>query len=523
MSISLKKLLADFVNPDELPDLMIHHLTADSREVKPGSLFFAYPGHKTDGRHYLKQAHHQGVKVIVCEKVGLEIYHELLQGLHADVLIIPLHGVQSKLSEIAARFYDYPSRAMTVIGVTGTNGKTSCTHFIAEVLNTLGTRTAVMGTLGYGIPPDLKESLHTTQDAISIQRNLAEFRDQGIQVVAMEVSSHGLAQHRVDAVEFAIAAFTQLSQDHLDYHVTFEDYAAAKERLFHFASLKHVVLNLDDPMGYRLAETFVETIHELSPIDELSPIHDLSSIHELPLCMGYTQERKELKNLDIISAEEIQFEVNGFKLSLNTPWGNGIVHSPLLGRFNISNLLLVLAVVGLLKPNLTETLVRLEKLHSVPGRLQQFGGQGLPEVIVDYAHTPDALEKVLMTLREHCRAKLWCVFGCGGDRDRGKRPLMGAIAERLSDRVVLTDDNPRSEDSVQILKEIQEGLSGDKPIELVNDRALAIKYAIQNASRDDMILIAGKGHEEYQIIGSERRYFSDREQVEAELKNKLSS
>lgn len=499
MNTSLKTLLNNFIPTSELPDVSIQALSNDSRNIHPGTLFFAYPGVKTDGRDYLKQAAEKGAVVILCEQEGLEVYQESVRALEGKLVIIPVLDLQSKISEIAARFYDHPSRAMTVIGVTGTNGKTSCTHFIAQVLNEAGTPCAVMGTLGNGIPGQLKTSSLTTQDAISIQKILAEFRAQNVKVVAMEVSSHGLIQHRVDGVEFSVAVFTQLSRDHLDYHRSLEEYAAAKEKLFHFSSLKAVVLNLDDEMGFRL-------------VDKL----DRKKVQ----IFAYSQQGKKSSDSPLITANRIQLLSRGFQLHIETPWGSDTFESPLLGRFNISNVLAVLTVLGILNLSLNQILAALSKLKSVAGRLQSFGGNGLPEVIVDYAHTPDALEKVLSTLREHCLGQLWCVFGCGGDRDRGKRPLMAAIAEKYSDQIVLTDDNPRTESSAIILAEIQKGFVKKAHYQVIPDRASAIKYAIQKAAPNDMILVAGKGHEDYQLVGKERLDFSDSKQVTAELHKK---
>ncbi|HYF97503.1 MAG TPA: UDP-N-acetylmuramoyl-L-alanyl-D-glutamate--2,6-diaminopimelate ligase [Coxiellaceae bacterium] len=495
MKISLRALLRDFVPEYEFSDLEITGITSNSRELKPGDVFFAYPGLKADGRQFLKQALAQGAAALVCEKEGVEIYHDILAELESQITIIYLLDIPEKLSEIAARFYDHPSRDMTIVGVTGTNGKTSCTHFIAQVLNATGVRCAVMGTLGNGVPPELLESQFTTADAIAVQKTLSELRAQKVQVVAMEVSSHGLAQHRIDAVEFSIAVFTQLSRDHLDYHFSLEEYAAAKERLFHFASLKQVILNLDDAMGYHLAE------HHEASVD----------------CFGYSLTTPKIAGVKAIIADQIELKAQGFKVHVQTPWGEGYFDTPLLGRFNISNLLAVLTVLCVLKQPLAVVLSAFAQIQTVSGRLQHFGGGLVPQVIVDYAHTPDALEKVLSTLREHCRGKLWCVFGCGGDRDRGKRPLMAEMAERFSDYIVLTDDNPRSESSNAIAQEIQQGFSAAASVKIILDRASAIKYAIQNAVLDDMILVAGKGHEEYQIIGNERLVFSDRKQVEQEL------
>ncbi len=498
LNTSLQALLNDIIPLDQIPDLSIKSLAIDSREPNTEGLFFAYLGSKTDGRHYLQEAVNQGATVILCEQSGLEAYQAVIQAIQNQVRVIPVLHLQRHVSEIAGRFYVHPSRDLIVVGITGTNGKTSCTHFIAQALNKNEIRCAVIGTLGHGIPPHLEADQHTTPNALSLQKTLAEMRDQKIQVVAMEVSSHGLSQYRVDGVSFSIVVFTQLSRDHLDYHGSMEAYAAAKERLFHFPRLQAVVLNLDDAMGYRLAEQKRKTLK----------------------VYGYSQEANTVSDIELVRADQVHLDVQGFEAQLYSPWGEGKLESPLLGKFNISNLLAVISVLGIVKLPLTKILEAVSKLKTVAGRLELLGGGGLPQVVVDYSHTPDALEKALLTLKEHHSGKLWCVFGCGGERDAGKRPMMAAIAERYSDYVVLTDDNPRSESSAQILTDIQQGFSSAVPLSIIPDRAEAIKYAIQKASVDDMILIAGKGHEEYQLVGTERLAFSDKEQAEMQLENR---
>ena len=323
---------------------------------------------------------------------------------------------------------------------------------------------------------------------------MADFRQQGAEAVAMEVSSHSLVQDRVQGVAFDIAVFTNLTRDHLDYHGTMENYANAKRSLFEKPGLNYAVINLDDDYGQQFLSLLPKTLK----------------------IYGYTITNKN-SAVPTISATDIKMTAKGFSAHIKTPWGEGVLRSHLLGRFNLSNLLAVLTTLNLLKVPFAKTLDYVSALKTVPGRMQVFGGGKLPTVVVDYAHTPDALEKALTALREHCQGKLWCVFGCGGDRDRGKRPLMAQVAERFSDHVIVTDDNPRQEEPQRIIEDIVKGLLCPWAAEIVQDRATAIAHVIHSAQAGDVVLIAGKGHENYQIIGTEKLPFSDSEQVQTQL------
>jgi UDP-N-acetylmuramoyl-L-alanyl-D-glutamate--2,6-diaminopimelate ligase len=401
------------------------------------------------------------------------------------VPIIPVESLGQRASAIAASFYGDPSATMQVVGVTGTNGKTSVSHFIAQALNQ-GGACGLIGTLGSGRVDALEESGHTTPDAITLQRQLAQMAEEGMGQVVMEVSSHALDQGRANAVRFDMAVFTNLSHEHLDYHGDMAGYAEAKRRLLQMPGLRHAVINRDDEVGRDWLAHLPVGVEALSYGLEQGDIH----------------------------AESLSLDTSGLEMTAVTPWGRGELRSPLFGRFNASNLLAALGALLQLEIPLEVALGRLARLTTVPGRMEPFGGSNaLPLVVVDYAHTPDALEQVLLSLREHTRGKLWCLFGCGGERDRAKRPKMAVAAERLADRLVISDDNPRGEDPYNILEEIIAGLERPDSAYVVRDRAMAIEQMIELARPDDIILVAGKGHETTQTVGREVIPYSDRETV----------
>jgi UDP-N-acetylmuramoyl-L-alanyl-D-glutamate--2,6-diaminopimelate ligase len=466
-------------------------LAVDSRAVRQGDLFFALPGSAADGRDYISDALARGAAAVV---------YESGDGFRAPPLAVPaiaVAGLRPRLGPIADRFYGSPSRRLTVIGITGTNGKTTTSQLLAQALDdpegsrsSSSGRCAIVGTLGHGFPGALDGALHTTPDAITLQRLLARFAAQQARYVSMEVSSHALDQGRVNACTFALAVFTNLTRDHLDYHGDMARYAEAKARLFEFPDLRYAVLNTDDPFG-RTLEARVRDRRLMT--------------------LTYGIETGEVR------ACEVEPRPEGLRLRVATPLGETGIEAPLFGRFNAYNLLAVFAVLLALGFDLLEARARLARLRPIPGRMERFGGRGgRPLVIVDYAHTPDALAQALAALREHTRGRLVCVFGCGGERDRGKRPQMGRVAEQLADEVILTDDNPRREDPRQILDDILGGMC-TRP-KLIRDRALAIAAALAGAGSEDVVLVAGKGHEDYQQIGEERRPYSDRDTVAALLK-----
>ena len=457
-------------------------LTADSRQVKPGDVFAAYQGDRMDGRKFIAQAIAAGANAVLWEREGFEWNAEW------EVPNLPVDGLRDKVGEIASQVYGEPSRQLRTIGITGTNGKTSCCHWIAQCLTELGRKTAMVGTLGNGFSGALAPSANTTPDAVSLHALLRDYLAEGAKCVAMEVSSHGLAQGRVNGVHFDIAVLTNLSRDHLDYHGDMASYAAAKAGLFAWPELQYAVLNMDDPFGVELAGKLgcsgVQTV-------------------------GYSLEGEHEGCRFAVLARDLVADAEGVRFKAVTPWGTAQLSSKLLGRFNASNLLAALAVLLVSGIALEDAVRELGKVESVAGRMQRLGGEGKPLVVVDYAHTPDALEKVLGTLREIMGGKnrLICVFGCGGERDRGKRPLMGAVASRLADSVIVTSDNPRGEDARAIIDEIIAGMGANYHV--IDDRAAAIDAAVRGAQPDDVVLIAGKGHEDYQEIKGVKWPFAD--------------
>ncbi|HWQ37115.1 MAG TPA: UDP-N-acetylmuramoyl-L-alanyl-D-glutamate--2,6-diaminopimelate ligase [Burkholderiales bacterium] len=459
-------------------------IAIDSRKVRPGDLFLAYPGERYDGRHFIAQAVAAGACAVLWEPEGLQTRPAIA------IPNWPVPGLRHRAGFVAAQFFGEPSRQLWVAGVTGTNGKTSCSHWIAQAMTFLGRRAAVIGTLGSGFPGAVATGPTTTPDPVSLQAQLCAFREQGARAVAIEVSSHGIEQGRVNGVRFDVALFTNLTRDHLDYHGSMEAYGEAKARLFEWPELKHAVVNLDDDFGMRLARRI-----------------DRTRINVLSYGM----------NSGEIAGHKLDLSSKGLKLEITTPWGAARLASPLLGAFNAHNLLGVLGVLMTCEVALEDAIAALGRLQPVRGRMQTVRFDDAPLVVVDYAHTPDALEKVLQTLRGLLPpgGRLHCVFGCGGDRDRGKRPVMGEIATRLADRCVITSDNPRSEDPRAIIEEIVAGAHAGYHAE--PDRERAILDALSQARPSDIVLLAGKGHETYQEIRGERVPFDDAEIARAML------
>lgn len=410
-----------------------------------------------------------------------------------DVPLLWIDGLTEQVGEIAARFYERPTEAMRVIGITGTNGKTSCVQMLAQALTFLGHRAASIGTLGAGMHGKLLEGERTTPDAITVQRQFADFRDAGAGYVAMEVSSHALVQGRVSAVEFEVAGFTNLTRDHLDYHGSMAAYGQAKARLFSWPGLQAAVINMDDPFG----------------ADLLAGLP--AGVKALRVSSADSGDADVVASAIVTSAEGLVFR-------LRTPWGVRTINSRLLGRFNVANLLTVAASLGALGEPFEQIVRAMESLEPVSGRMSRLGGMhGVPLVVIDYAHTPDALEQALAALRPHCAGRLICVFGCGGERDAGKRPLMGEIAARLADVAIVTDDNPRGENGDAIVAQIVAGMTASPSMAVERDRASAIGQALQLARTGDVVLIAGKGHETYQENASGKRPFDDMAVAQAAL------
>lgn len=499
---SLEQLLSGIVTmPEGLPaefNVRVGGVKLDSRQVQSGDLFFACFGNNHDGRDFIDSAIDSGAAAVLAHAdsrwQGVSLRH--------GVPVICVDDLAARVGVIAGRFFDEPSAAMTMIGVTGTNGKTSCTQFIAQVLSAMGRSCGVMGTLGYGFPPELEESVHTTPDPVFIQSGLASMRARGADAVAMEVSSQGLHQHRVSGVRFDVAVFTNLTRDHLDYHGSMEDYAQTKRRLFMTEGLSSAVVNMDDPFACRILNT-------------LAP-----SVRSFTFSIGN-------RNADV-HATSLQLTSRGYKARVHTPFGEGDISGTLLGRFNFSNVLAVLATLVAtesVRPDfsLAALLEKVCELHPVSGRMQIVGENSDITAVVDYAHTPDALKVALQALREHFHGQVWCVFGCGGNRDQGKRPLMAEVAEQYADTLIVTDDNPRTENADAIIRQIVLGVADTRKLTVERDRAAAIAMAISRASTGDVVLIAGKGHENYQDINGRKLAFSDVAQARLALQARMNS
>jgi UDP-N-acetylmuramoyl-L-alanyl-D-glutamate--2,6-diaminopimelate ligase len=491
---NLRALLADLTSVVP-PDISITDLSLDSRKIGAGSAFCALAGTRAHGLAYAKQAIAAGARVVLWEPTS----SMAMADLSSNVPHVAIPNLSALLGVLADRFFDQPSRTISVTGVTGTNGKTTSAFVIATALAQLGRKAAYAGTLGFGPVDAIAPGTHTTPDAVTIHRQLADLHAEGFQDLGIEVSSHALDQHRVAGVRFHTALFTNLTHDHLDYHGTFEAYGAAKARLFNWPELQHAIFNLDDAFGRTLAarphEAFVTAVSA-----------SLEGIATAPA------------NARRLFAERVTATPHGLQLNVNGSWGAGLLSSRFVGAFNVDNLLGCLAVLLGYDIPLPQAIAALEHCGPPPGRMETFTVSGMPLAIVDYAHTPDALEKALVATRKHCSGKLICVFGCGGDRDATKRPAMGALAERLADRVIITDDNPRTEDGDAIVADVLNGMKSADRVLIERDRATAIERAIREAGPADAVLIAGKGHEDYQVIGLVSRYFSDRDVVRAVLR-----
>ncbi|MGD9108027.1 MAG: UDP-N-acetylmuramoyl-L-alanyl-D-glutamate--2,6-diaminopimelate ligase [Gammaproteobacteria bacterium] len=487
MTKKLQQLLQNIINLDTIPDINISGLTLDSHEVKPGYLFFAYQGSSVDSKQFIDQAIANGATVILCDtnKSQPTLTHK------NNIPIIALPNLTKKIGQIAANFYDNPSKNMLAIGITGTNGKTSISYLLTAALQKLGKQAGLIGTLGYGKPKSLTPSNYTSPNPIMLQRILADFKQQNINTVVMETSSHALDQDRFAGIEIKFGTFTNLTHDHLDYHKTIDEYAAAKQRLFTRSSMQNGIFNLDDPIGLKWFEQFKNNF----------------------AVYGYTLNPNKFNSSNIIAANNIQTQPNGINAEILSPWGNGKLVSQLVGRFNLSNLLAVIANLCIMGYKLNDILPIIPALQPVSGRMQTIIGKNKPLVVVDFSHTPDALKQALQTLREHCHGKLFCVFGCGGDRDRKKRPEMAEIAEQLADHITITNDNVRFEDPQQIANEVLAGLNHPDKAIVELDRIKAIAHTIKQATSKDIVLLAGKGHEPYQIIGDKKLPFSDIEIV----------
>lgn len=493
-TVNLNDLLNGYITDDKFNDIYIAGLSLDSRNIKSNELFIAVKGETVNGIEFINNAIEQGAAAVLWEAEASIDAIKLNWRKTSSNIEIPIIAIEnlSQLTGIFAdRFYDSPSKTIQVCGITGTNGKTSCADFIAQVMS-VDAACGLIGTLGSGIYPDLKATGYTTPDAVTCHKWLSDIKTANARFAVMEVSSHALIQGRVNGIQFDSAVFTNLSRDHLDYHGDMESYAEAKSKLFKTKGLKNAIVNIDDEAGRNIANKLDKNIH----------------------CVRYGLNEK--LNPDV-SGSNVKLDKNGLSMDVSTPWGNGHLSAPVIGDFNASNLLVVLSFMLLHGIEFNEALKRIANIKSVAGRMQRFGGDNDPLVIVDFAHTPDALEQALTSLRQHTQYDLWCVFGCGGDRDKGKRPLMGAIAEKNADYIVLTDDNPRTEDAISIIKDIKAGIKEHSKVSIEADRHKAIHFAISHARAGDVVLIAGKGHENYQLIGDVKYPFNDADEVLQQL------
>ena len=486
----LSSLLVGMVkDPSVITDIAISNVSMNSREVVSGALFIATAKELVQRQSHIQQAIEAGAKAILIDdssSTGLT---------QQTVQVIAVNALESKISEIAARFYGHPSLVQTVIAVTGTNGKTSVTQFIAQCLEASGQACGVIGTLGCGRIETLIETGMTTPNPVAMQAILAEFLQQSIKIVVIEASSHALEQGRLNSIAIDVAVLTNLSRDHLDYHHDMASYANAKRRLFQFDSVKTAVVNAQDNFGRSLIE-------ELASKDTIR-------------VMTYGQDSKT-----DLAANDANMTKQGVSFNLVQETQSTQINSSLLGLFNIDNLLATAGSLVAMGLPFEQVVKGLAQCHAAKGRMEIVGGDKQATVVVDFAHTPDALSKALLALQEHksAQAQLWCVFGCGGDRDTGKRAEMGATAEKYADKMIITADNPRSESNEAFVEAILSGLENPQTVYIEHDRQQAIYHAIEHAKKDDLILVAGKGHEQYQEIAGVKKPYSDIETVTTALK-----
>lgn len=504
-SVSLAELLPD-LNLDKAENIIVRNLCLDTRQLKTGDAFIALAGTKVDGRNFIAKAIELGAAVILVEA------DKNWQGIDwlGAVPVIAIENLPSRVSEIAGYFFGQPSKKIPLIGITGTNGKTTCSLLAAQLLARLQKKSAVIGTIGYGLLDTsviapfaqqinlLTSTGLTTPDPITLQRILNELVNGGAASIVIEVSSHSLQQKRVAGVQFGSAIFTNLSQDHLDYHGDLQSYGNAKAQLLQVPLLQAAIINLDDNWATSLIKKAPAGVSVIT----------------------YSTEK-----VADVYASAIELHAQGVRAHLHTPWGEADIDAPLLGQFNLSNLLAVIAALGAQGFTLAQLVPLIAQLEPAPGRMQLVTvDQTVQEiqVIVDYAHTPDALENTLSAIHQHKAGRVWTVFGCGGDRDKTKRQQMGKIAERLSDYVIVTNDNPRSEDPSSIAAEIVRGMNHPSGCLVIADRAQAIDFAVQQAKPGDIVLIAGKGHEDYQIFATQTLPFSDSKHARLSLQRRIT-
>lgn len=488
-AVTLKQLLAGLPVCDYLPEIEVKGLALDSRKVEQGYIFVALEGQFDHGLAYAEAAISRGAVVVLCDAKFDQYCQQILSKLMSRAICVPVRDLQNKLAAMVSEFYGKPSEKLFISGVTGTDGKTSVSHFIAQAMNQAYGSAAVIGTLGNGLVNRLEESSRTTPDVISVHKILADFYQQGVAHVAMEVSSHGLDQKRSASVDFDVAVLTNLSRDHLDYHGDIASYKQAKKKLFVEGNKKSLVLNIDDDFGVEL----YEENKDIAPV----------------WLYGLNEEKVKLSS-SYAYATNIHNDIHGMHFMLESSHGVSNVGVELIGEFNVYNVLACFCVLLESGINFNHAIKYIEKLRTVPGRMELIRNENNPSVVIDYAHTPEALAQALTNVRKHTTGKVICVFGCGGDRDTGKRALMAQAAEKLSDLVIITNDNPRTEKPEKIIDDIKQGITNELQLIVEMDRQKAIQHAIEIATTDDLVLIAGKGHELYQIIGDVKKDFSDK-------------
>lgn len=488
-NVTLDRLLEGIA---EAPALPVSGISSDSRKLKRGDLFIACQGRTSHGLDFLDQAVAAGVAAVIWDtSTGTQPA--------ADIPLIPVTGLAEQVGTIANRFFDTPSERVKVLGITGTNGKTTVAYLIMQCLNMLGRKCAYIGTLGYGIADISDAAEMTTPACVDLHRQLAEFSAAGADYTVLEVSSHALEQNRVDGVHFDTAIFTNLSRDHIDYHGSMRAYGETKARLFFEYGVKNRIVSLDSEFGQELAERCGPNTVTVSTRLDRAP-----------------------NGQPFVFVRAVVATDSGSRIAVMSSWGEGEFLLPLPGDFNVANAVEALGAMLCRDVPMHDACDLLSRVSAPPGRMQRVQPDAdapLPAVYVDYAHTPASLEAALRALRRHCKGRLWCVFGCGGDRDRGKRVLMGRIAARHADHPVVTTDNPRSESPAEIIADIVKEMG--KETMVVEDRGAAIANAISSARDEDVVLIAGKGHERYQIIGNRRINFSDYDVARANLQARL--
>lgn len=493
--MKLSKILQN-ISCVDVSDCEISKIILDSRKTEAGSLFCAVKGHNIDARKFIPEAISNNVSAILADSDTKKDHVKIIN----DTQVIYIHNLNAKLSKIADNFYESPSKKTKIIGITGTNGKTTIAQIVANWHTLLNRKSATMGTIGNGFYDNLTNSENTTGNAFDVQENIYNYVNNKADAVTMEISSHGLVQNRVDSIEFDIAVFTNLTPDHLDYHKTMEDYFKAKALLFTNLNAKYKIINIGAPYGKELYDL----------------IDDKDSI----IVVSTKEKELEAKYKKYIYAKSVHYSNQGTYISFESNLAESVITTQLIGPFNASNCLMGLAVMFASGFNIQDIVHTSNDIKPVIGRMEVFKKQNKATIIVDYAHTPDALKKSLQASRIHTGTNLWCIFGCGGDRDKEKRPEMAKIAEQYADKIIITNDNPRTEYDEEIINDITAGLKKPDDVNIIKDRFEAIEYAFKNSKSKDIILVAGKGHEDYQIFGTDKIHYSDRESAKAVLKIK---